>query len=267
MYPEPDSVTFTPRGVLRQLCRLFDPRGQLCPFTIRSRIMFQTTCICGTKWDEPLDDDQVKDWKQWFPEFPNLHEITAARCFTETSNSPLHLHTFVDASSVAYAAATYARHERSDGTARVTLALAKARPAPIKRKTIPMLELQAAVLGSRLSRTVGEALGVPTSQQHQWTDSMNVLCWIKSPSRKFKVDVGNRISEIQEVTNATNWHHVNTKANPADLPSRGISGEQLAHDTRWWFGPEFFAQPSTTWQEKAIVLPKCAYVMLCVDDL
>lgn len=220
-----------------------------------SHVLFQASCIRSTKWDDPLDEDQAIDWRQWFSEFPSLRSITASRCFTDNSDSPLHLHTFVDTSSVAYAAVTYARQERPDGSAKVTLAVAKARPAPIRRKTILMLELQAAVLGSRLSCAVGNALGVPVAQQHHWSDSMNVLHWIKSPGRKFKVDVGNRISEIQELTDSQNWHHVSTRFNPADLPSHGTSGDQLAHDQTWWSGPEFLAQPASSWPEKSIVLP------------
>lgn len=91
IYPEPSNVQFTRRGVLSHMCRLFDPRGQLCPFTIRSRVLFQTTCIRGTDWDNPLDSDQASEWKQWFSEFPSLRDVKASRCFTEiSSDQPLH---------------------------------------------------------------------------------------------------------------------------------------------------------------------------------
>ena len=256
VYPEPEAVKFTPRGVLSQMCRLFDPRGQLCPFTIRSRVLFQETCIRGTRWDEPLDDDQIRDWKTWFEEFPQLSLIKAKRCFTDVDcNEPLSLHTFTDASALAYAAVTYARQELPDGTAKTTLAVAKARPAPIRRKTIPMLELQGAVLGARLSQMAGKALDVPADRQHYWTDSMNVLYWIKSPSRKFKVDVGNRISEIQEETLAAKWHHVSTKENPADIPSRGAGAMQLATDRKWWNGPDFITASEDSWPRRQIIPP------------
>ncbi|XP_065185823.1 uncharacterized protein LOC135816555 [Sycon ciliatum] len=256
IYPEPSNVQFTRRGVLSQMCRLFDPRGQLCPFTIRSRILFQATCIRGTDWDDPLDSDQASEWKQWFSEFPSLRDVKASRCFTEiSSDQPLTLHTFTDASASAYAAVTYARQERDDGTAKVTLALAKARPTPIKRKTIPMLELQGAVLGTRLSCSVGEALDVPVSRQYFYTDSMNVLYWVRSPSRKFKIEVGNRISEIQEFSNASQWCHVSTTVNPADMPSRGVGATQLADDATWWTGPAFLSKPTSTWPSKHIVPP------------
>ena len=256
IYPSPDSIIYTPRGVLSQMCRLFDPRGQLCPFTIRSRIMCQETCIRGKQWDEALDDDHRRQWKKWFSEFPELSDVHVNRCFSVSGSDQLFsLHTFSDASKSAYAAATYVRHSRPDGSTKVTLAMAKARPSPIKRKTIPMLELQGGVLGSRLSKSVGNVLDIPPERQHFWTDSMNVLYWVKSPSRKFRMDVGNRISEIQDVTDVRNWHHVPGKLNPADMPSRGISASQLASDHQWWHGPDFLTNPESSWPNRQIIPP------------
>ena len=132
----------------------------------------------------------------------------------------------MDASSSAYTAATYVRQEQRDGTAKVTLATSKARPAPIKRKTIPMSELQVGVLRARLSTSVSPDLDISSERQHFWTDSMNVLYWVMSPSRKFRIDIGNRISEIQGLGEVRNWCHVAGKLNPADKPSHGINATQ-----------------------------------------
>ena len=35
--------------------------------------------------------------------------------------------------------------------------------------------------------------------------------------------------------------------NPADLPSRGLNGEQLATNIVWWNGPEFLCQSEQLW--------------------
>ena len=50
-----------------------------------------------------------------------------------------------------------------------------------------------------------------------WTDSMNVLWWVRNHSRKFKPFVANRISEIQRLAAPGKWNHVRTKENLADL--------------------------------------------------
>ena len=159
------------------------------------------------------------------------------------STDDVTVHVFTDASQEAYAAAAYVRVESNGGPAKVTLAMSKARPAPVKRRSIPMLELQAAVLGSRLGQFVSDALNLPPESVTYWTDSMNVLYWVRSVSRKFKIDVGNRISEIQQHTNSSKWQHVSGRLNPADLPSRGVAASHLQDDDKWWSGPEFLQEP------------------------
>jgi len=54
LYQPPAAITLTKRGVLSQLSTLFDPRGQLAPFTIRARVLFQELCINGCAWDDVL---------------------------------------------------------------------------------------------------------------------------------------------------------------------------------------------------------------------
>ena len=71
------------------------------------------------------------------------------------------LHTFTDASKLAYAAVSYARYKYVSGKISVALMTAKARVAPIKSVSIPRLELMAAVLGVRLAETVSEKLEIP----------------------------------------------------------------------------------------------------------
>eukprot|EP00117_Sycon_ciliatum_P015563 scpid105752/ scgid15351/ len=112
--------------------------------------------------------------------------------------------------------------------------MSKAKPAPVKRQTIPQLELRAAVLGVRVSLLVAEATGIPISEHSFWTDSMNVLGWVQSHSRRYKVDIGNRISEIQSSTKSHQWRHVPGKCNPADKGTRGLSASALCNDSEWW---------------------------------
>jgi hypothetical protein len=52
-----------------------------------------------------------------------------------------------------------------------------------------------------------------------WTDSTVVLTWLQSRPSRWKPFVGHRVSEIQELTKITDWNHISTKDNPADLIS------------------------------------------------
>ncbi|XP_065195851.1 uncharacterized protein LOC135827251 [Sycon ciliatum] len=255
-YAEPKEFEFTRRGVLSQMCRLFDPRGQLAPFTVRARVLFQEACIRDTGWDEHMEDELTAKWQRWFAELPELAKITIPRCFKDpSSDEPLSLHIFTDASDSAYVAVVYTRQELSNGLARVSLAMAKARPSPIRKKTIPMLELRGAVLGARLAGEVATALDVPVERRHYWTDSMNVLYWIRSSSRKFKIEVANRVAQIQEESSPSQWQHVPGKLNPADLPSRGASAKQLSEEQGWWTGPAFLRTSEVDWPKRQIIVP------------
>ena len=64
---------------------------------------------------------------------------------------------FSDASEDAFGTCAYVRWQLSNGEYDVRFIAAKSRVAPLKRLTIPHLELQGAVLASRLRKTtVGE---------------------------------------------------------------------------------------------------------------
>lgn len=86
-----------------------------------------------------------------------LCDIAIPRCYPRFSHaSTIQLHVFVDASEAAYSAALYWRVKTDDGAVITTLALAKAKEAPLKITSIPRLELQAAVLGSRIATAMLE---------------------------------------------------------------------------------------------------------------
>ena len=71
-----------------------------------------------------------------------------------------------------------------------------------------------------------------------WTDSMNVLWWVRNHSRKFKPFVVNRISEIQRLSAPGKWNQEKTNENVADLLSQGMSIEDLAVSDLCWYSPD-----------------------------
>lgn len=89
-------------------------------------------------------------------------------------------------------------------------------------------------------------LQIPNLEVIFWTDSQLVLHWLKQHSSTLSVFVGNRVSEIQELTNGCTWRHVPTNFNPADVVSRGSTVEEL-NSSIWFTGPDFFSLESTQW--------------------
>ncbi|UYV63786.1 hypothetical protein LAZ67_2005619, partial [Cordylochernes scorpioides] len=130
----------------------------------------------------------------------------------------------------------------------VQLLMAKSRLGPLKKTTIPRMELLACMLGVRLSRYITESLNLAAEPVYYWTDSTTALSWIKT-NRQWGTFVNNRVKEICKTSGPKKWFYVPGGLNPADLPSRGCSVLQLKR-TRWWEGPEWLKQPQDHWPKQ-----------------
>jgi len=86
------------------------------------------------------------------------------------------LHGFSDASENAYATALYLRMVYTHGTVSVCLVALKTGVSPVKKQTIPRLELLGALIMTRLKDTVIKQL---PPKLHR-VDSTATLCWIKN---------------------------------------------------------------------------------------
>ena len=205
------------RTVLKRIASIFDPIGFAAPYIIRGKMLLQEIWISGCDWDEPLDTELQSKIQCWLNEMPILDSLRLPRCLQFTQDAELStIHTFVDASTEAYGAVLYVRHVKTSGEILTRFIAAKARVAPLKAISIPRLELTAAVLGLRLTEEVSKTLKVSTCDVTFWSDSMNVLWWVRNHSRNFKPFVSNRIGEIQTNSKPEQWRYVPTELNPAD---------------------------------------------------
>ncbi|KRZ52280.1 hypothetical protein T02_5340 [Trichinella nativa] len=100
------------------------------------------------------------------------------------------LHIFDDASEAAYGAVAYVMMESLDGAKEVRFCLAKTRVAPVKRLSLPRLELMAALLAARLKAqpgnpadkvSCGRALDTLRGNQLWW----NCPAWLKEPAEQW----------------------------------------------------------------------------------
>ena len=75
--------------------------------------------------------------------------------------------------------------------------MSRTRVAPIKKVSLPRLELLSSLLCARMAEYVRAALGVEGTKITCYTDSTASLWWIKGDPLRFKTFVANRVSEIQ----------------------------------------------------------------------
>ena len=115
--------------------------------------------------------------------------------------------------------------------------------APMKMLSFPKLELQAALLASRLKDDIEKDLTLSISKVFMWTDSTRVHQWLNSTSKQ-PVFVANRVAEILESTSIDQWFHVLRGDNPDDTgtadslkQSSWVSGPSFLKTSDWPFNP------------------------------
>lgn len=237
----------TKREALRIVMSLFDPLGFASPVTIRAKQLLQEVWRRGTAWDDYIDQDLAEQWESWMGQLKSLHDVTIPRRYLKYSDaSTLELHVFSDASESAYTAVLYWRAVTSDEEIGVSLIMAKAKVAPLKLTSIPRLELQAAVMGTRLADAVIEEHEKKPDRKVFWTDSRTVLTWIRTGSRSYKPYVAHRLAAIEDSTKVNDWRWIPTKQNVADDATRDVPAA-FDKNHRWYKGPDFLYLPEDSW--------------------
>ncbi|XP_071053586.1 uncharacterized protein [Onthophagus taurus] len=200
--------SLTKRAILSDIAQIFDPLGLLCPVIIKAKIILQKIWQTGLDWDEPLPNSLYTSWLKFRDKLSCLNSVRIPRCISLKQSKIIEIHGFSDASTQAYGACVYLRSFESHKNISVQLVCAKSRVAPLKRVTVPRLELLGALLLSDLIIKVNVALGLDISRIVCWTDSSVVLGWLAMDHSKLQVFVGNRIARILEKTCVENWRYV-----------------------------------------------------------
>ena len=105
--------------------------------------------------------------------------------------------------------------------------IAKSRLTPLKTISIPRLELSAATVSIRLDRMMRKELQLPIDASYFWTDSTTVLKYINNEDKRFHTFVANRVAVLHNGSDPSQWRHVETKVNPADDASRGLTADEF----------------------------------------
>ena len=244
---KPKENPLTRRGILSAVASVYDPLGFIAPVILVGRQILQEVCRRGCGWDEPVTPEVAGRWHEWERELQELRSLAIPRChypkdFTDLVS--VQLHHFSDASTRGYGQCSYLRVVNVDGRVYVALVMAKAKVTPLKLVTVPRLELQAAVLSVQVARKLEAELKFPSVSHHFWTDSQVVLGYIQNDISRYHVFVANRVTQIREFSQPSQWNHVPTGVNPADLASRGAAVGDL-EKLRWFSGPEMLMSSET----------------------
>ncbi|KAJ8031990.1 hypothetical protein HOLleu_25384 [Holothuria leucospilota] len=232
----------TKRGLLSMVSSIYDPLGLVNPFTIRAKLIIQDLSRQKVSWDEKLPLESQNAWECWKCELPTIEGFKVSRCCKPSEFGTIkeyQLHHFSDASEVAYGCVSYLRIVNNDNKVHCSFLLSKAHLAPLKRLTIPRLELMAATLAVKVDAMLRRELMLPLEESMFWTDSTIVLQYIRNQNKRFHTFVANRVAMIHEGTSPSQWSHVESQSNPADDITRGVSAERLVTSQRWVEGPDF----------------------------
>ncbi|XP_073941239.1 uncharacterized protein [Choristoneura fumiferana] len=241
----PDS-TITKRSILSSTFKIFDPLGLLALCTIKPKILLQELWSLKLDWDDEVPDAIKKSWQGFSLGISSLSSLEIPRRVLLNNSIFIEMHCFCDASEKAFGSCIYLRSKDTEGNVETNLLCAKSRVAPLKATTIPRLELCAALLGAQLTTAATQALRLHINRHIYWSDSKVVLGWLQS-ANKTKTFVANRVAAIHELSDPSHWRYVPTGENPADLCSRGIEPQQVAHADLWWHGPLFLMQSEAYW--------------------
>ncbi|GFS84725.1 reverse transcriptase domain-containing protein [Trichonephila clavipes] len=159
----------------------------------------------------------------------------------------LQLHIFCDASPRVFGAVAYFRYATANDDIYTSFITAKSRVSPLKKLTLPRLELLGAVLASRILKYLTSKFIFPISKFFLWSDSSIALHWIKGKASNYKQFVSNRVIEIQSNSDPSDWHHCSGRENPADYVSRGANLETIINSQFWMHGPQWLRTTENNW--------------------
>ncbi|XP_055958550.1 uncharacterized protein LOC130013685 [Patella vulgata] len=241
----------TRRGILSTVSSIYDPLGLISPVILVGKQILQELCRAHNDWDSDIPDILRFRWEKWRSSLSQLADVKIERCYKPKDFGDIvvnELHHFSDASTFGYGQCSYLRLIDNNSNVSCSLVMSKSRVTPLKPITIPRLELAAALVSVRVSLQLRRELNYSNLTEVFWSDSKVVLGYINNDARRFQMFIANRIQQIRESSNPTQWRYIKSKDNLADLASRGVTAEEL-NATKWFIGPDFLWKsqlPSTS---------------------
>ena len=129
--------------------------------------------------------EDIRDkFLEWHFSLPLLGQLTIPRCYFTEPVDQIELHMFGDSSRDVFCAFGFLRARLSSShKTQISFIFGKAYVAPMKVLSIPKLELQAALLTTRLKDGIMTFLSVSINHDYMWADSTTVLQCLNSTEK------------------------------------------------------------------------------------
>ena len=234
---------FTRRSVLSKMATLFDPLGLLAPLTAKFKLDFSLICSLGTRWDDPLPPEHLDTWVD------NLENIQAAKSLRfprsilpeGAVSKTFELIVSADASQYVAACCAHARVQMADG--RYSVKLLCARTKIVKSLTVPKAEMRAMTMAAGLAHILRQQLGDQITDTIYVTDSSIALCQLNMDSRPMETLVRNCVIEIRRLSDLSDWYHIDSQNNVADIATRPVSLADVDVHSEWHSGKPWMSMP------------------------
>ncbi|GFV87229.1 integrase catalytic domain-containing protein [Trichonephila clavipes] len=238
------------RCVLKTAAKIFDLIGFISPFVLIIKCLMQEIWEYGLGWDEQLPTELKNKWETWCSQVCLLNDVTLERKYFPyplDKGKDLQLHIFCDASPRVFGVVAYFRYVTANDDIYTSFITTKSRVSPLKKLTLPRLELLGAVLASRILKYLTSKFKFPILKCFLWSDSSIALHWIKGKASNYKQFVSNRVIEIQSNSDPSDWHHCSGRENPADYVSRGANLETIINSQFWMHGSQWLRTTENNW--------------------
>ena len=136
----------------------------------------------------------------------------------------------------------------------VVLVTSKSRIAPLRKQSIPKLELLSYLLLVHLFNTLKKEFKnfYDILSFYLWTDFSVAFSWIVNAIKVFPVFIQDRVKEIRNLVDVACFKLIDTKRNPADIVSRGVKPAELLSNRLWFSGPEFLTLDKDSWPSSKV---------------
>ena len=234
---------FTRREICGKVAGVYDPLGLAAPITAKLKLDLREVVKLQGDWDELIDPKLADKWVNNLEEIQQLADFKIPRSpvlGTDCKPEEWELIVATDASEVIAAAACYVT---TMVNGRKVCLLAAAKTKLVSKMTVPRAELRACALGACLAATLKRVYGGVLTRTTYVSDSMVALSWINTDDRPLQVGVRNAVIQIRRFSEPSEWFHVPTSANPADLATRGlVNVDEISEGSVWQQGYEWMRE-------------------------